>query len=154
MHWAHTLCSSTMATAALLILVTTAVAGADTKDAVMTPGRNWRPDGTYRLVTNDPRSIQAYYRDVGVGPLTLPTPAQYEDMRELCLTLGKLWRPLGLVDIPGDKGGPATPMELCYYAGPNPPQIAALKCANLGLALRENRAARREIVCAPLRAGS
>ena len=66
---------------------------------------NRQPDGTYVLTADDPRSIQAYYQDVGVGPLILPTRMEWEDMRETCLALGEYWRPLGHVLIPGSRHG-------------------------------------------------
>lgn len=108
---------------------------------------NRQPNGTYVLTTDDPRSIQAYYQDVGVGLLMLPTRMEWEAMRETCLALGEYWRPLGHVLIPGPRNGRSYPLELCYYTAPNTDHIASMKCANLGLALLENRPVQREIVC-------
>lgn len=108
---------------------------------------NWKSGGRYVLVTNDFRSIQAYYQDVGVGPL-LPAGAEdAADLRESCLTLGKDWRVLGYVLLPVYRSDKTYRLDLCYLDAPNSLEMAAAKCANLGLRLEENRPARREIVC-------
>lgn len=108
---------------------------------------NWRPAGTYVLDTLDRESIRAYYRDVRMGPLILTRQGRYEAMRETCLLLGEHWRPLGYVEIPNERRGRTYEMELCHYAAANPEHLARAKCANLGMALLENRPHRREIVC-------
>lgn len=140
------------------VLLGTALTVGLAGSATATEGRegatwdNWRPDGTYVLKTNDLRSIQAYYRDVGMGPLRIARDGGSADMRETCLLLGKDWRPLGHVPVPRDGGREPWKFELCYYDAPNPDELAQAKCANLSLALQENRRARREIVCAPRKA--
>ncbi len=111
--------------------------------------KNRQPDGTYVLTTNNLRSIQAYYRDVGAGRLFLAGAQETAAMRETCLTLGRDWRPLGHVNLPDSKGEGSYPLSLCYYSAPNPDSLARAKCANLGLALRENRREAHEIVCGP-----
>ena len=108
---------------------------------------NWRSNGTYLLKTDNPHSIQAYYQDVGMTPLILPTRMEFEDMQETCLALGEHWRPLGHILLSDYGGEDPFPFELCYFTAPNPDWVAKIKCANLGLGLIENKRLQREIVC-------